>query len=691
MLKLTSRSLVCSLLLGALTLPVHAQPGSEEGLPAGPAPKPNIVFIMMDDLGWADLAPYGNTYIQTPNLQELADEGVKLSSYYSGASVCSPTRYSLMSGRFPIEQAYSGTEHGAVQGVDTGTLPGGNPTYAYVLEDTLPRLLAEKDYRTYHVGKWHIAGWNRPETYPKGPQGGVGFDRSARMEFTAATGGGTSHVDPIVHLDEGIGKRRSGLSSDVAVDQALAFLEEHQNQYPAQPFFLNLWLYAPHRPLDGGSEQWKLNYFATGSCPFAGCPEETMEERLYAAMVSYADEQIGLLLDALDAYGLANDTLVIVTSDNGGDTGDGIHPHGNGDLRGGKLRQYEGGIRVPFIARWHNGGVVGGLTNDSVVTSLDMLPTLAKLAGFDLETPRFDEIRGLDRIDALTSETRVDRDQYMMWTGLLNTNQVAPSFGWEHPFAVRKGFFKLVLDSDPSHSPARPSVELFDLFSDPGETIDVRSDNPAVAQDFWNQYWQQRQAVTKIDYEIESTVGTVQAVGDDLIFDAGGLKLAYRSSFDYSARNEFSVAFDFTATELPPAGSPRTLVDKYSAWSVFLDGDQLFLELHGKAIGDFPDDTVQPLLSGIQPGTSYRVGVSFLKQKFKSQMEVRWTVNGTTSPANIFNLFEHLNNRVWAYDSIYVGMRSDQSERFTGTISNLRLHTLALTPEELNDGTPAMP
>ena len=330
---------------------VIAKPGS-----ARPAPKgaPNIVFIMADDLGFADLGCFGRTDYETPRIDALAAGGVALDRSYSNSSVCSPTRMALITGRY---------QYRLPGGLDEpiGVNPGlGLPP----TEPTLPGLLRDAGYATALVGKWHLGGL--PEFGPLTS----GYDR-----FFGISQGGADYFDhgmtsrgrftPDLWEDE-TEIRRQGYLTDMITDRSVA--EIGRLAAGKRPFFLSVHYTAPHWPWEGPLDAEVARtirdsfHYDGGSNP------------VYAAMVKSLDDGVGQILDALDAQGLAGNTIVVFTSDNGGERFSKTWP-----FRGKKGELLEGGIRVPAIARWPGrikAGARSGLSN----MSMDWAPTLLAAA-----------------------------------------------------------------------------------------------------------------------------------------------------------------------------------------------------------------------------------------------------------------------------------------------------------------------
>ncbi|SEE57902.1 sulfatase family protein [Jiangella alba] len=382
--------------------------------------RPNIVLVVMDDLGYGDLSCMGNTILRTPRIDSIAAEGIALRHMYAASAVCTPSRAALLTGRYPQR---------------VGLVKVLNPRHDTGLsswEYTVPELLRDAGYRTAMFGKWHLG--RRPEHYPTRH----GFDEYAGLLYS-------NDMHP-VELFEG----EEVVTADVDqaaltrayTDHAIAFIERHADR----PFFVYLAHTMPHIPLHVEDE-------------FSG----RSAGGRYGDVVESLDHHVGRLLDRLDDLGLADDTLVMVTSDNGpwfeGSTG---------GLRGTKLHTYEGGIRVPFVARWP-GRIPAGVVSDEPVCLFDLLPTLAGLAGATVPEDR--PIDGTDVTAVLTGGGSRAEPRPLFF------------FHWWTLNAVRWGRWKLHLDRfprDPSRAQDKELPQLFDLELDPAETYDLKDRHPDV-------------------------------------------------------------------------------------------------------------------------------------------------------------------------------------------------------------------
>lgn len=393
---------------------------------AAPAPgKPNIIWIMPDDLGYGDLGCYGCKDIPTPHIDRLATAGVRCETFYAAAPVCTPSRGCALTGRYPEKLGLGGALMGK----------GGMKADAV----TIAEILKKAGYATGLVGKWHL-----------GYTGDALPNRQGFDEFYGFRGG---KIDYFLHTDTAqkvedskLGKHDfyeneteifpEGYATDLFTSRAVDFVERHREK----PFFLFLAYNAPHyaRPGVLQAPDHYIRRFAKGEKP---TPRE-----LYAAMVSCMDDGIGKLLDCLEKNGLADNTIVMFISDNGADPSNG---GSNAPLTGGKWKYDEGGIRVPMIVRWP-GVLPAGATTREPIHMIDLLPTLLPAAGIQL--PPDLELDGLDVLAALKGNAKLPS---------------RPLF-FKNQTVVRKSKWKL------------KASQLFDLEADPRETEDLALRHPEV-------------------------------------------------------------------------------------------------------------------------------------------------------------------------------------------------------------------
>jgi arylsulfatase A-like enzyme len=415
-------------ILGMALAPVTA-------VAAEQAPKPNIVFLLADDLGYEDCGFMGGKEIKTPHIDKLAAAGARLDAFYV-QPVCSPTRAALMTGRYPMR-------HGLQVGVVRPWAQYGLP----LEERTLAQALKEAGYTTAIIGKWHL-GHFAPEYLPthRGFDHQYGHYNGALDYFTHLRDGGFDwHKDDKVCRDE-------GYTTHLLAKDAVRFVTENAGK---KPFFLYVPFNAVHAPHQAPAEYLQ---------PYSNLKGE---RRKYAGMLAAMDEAIGQIVAAVEKAGIRQNTLFIFSSDNGGPQPGVVTS--NGKYRAGKGTLYEGGVRVAACVTW-NGHIKAGSTITEPLHMVDWYPTLVKLSGGTIE-----QKLPLDGLDIWPTLTQGQPSPHKAI--LLNTT---PNTG-----AVRAGDWKLVVKNgadDPDGGPARTvgkeSVELFNLKNDPYEKTNLADQNP---------------------------------------------------------------------------------------------------------------------------------------------------------------------------------------------------------------------
>ncbi|MBZ0292699.1 MAG: arylsulfatase [Anaerolineae bacterium] len=414
--------------------------------------KPNVVLIIMDDLAYGDLACHGNPYTRTPHLDHLYAESARLTRYCSGP-LCTPARASLMTGRYHLRTRAIDTYLGRAM-LDPD-------------ETTLAQVLQDAGYTTGIFGKWHLG-----DCYPMRPQ-----DKGFGEALTHRAGGigqpgdhpdnydRESYFDPVLNHN-GEDKVYAGYCTDIFTDAAMQFIEAEQHR----PFFTYLATNAPHTPLQVADE-WVQPYRDMGV--------NENHARIYG-MVENIDWNIGRLLKKLDTLGLAEETIVIYTSDHG--------PAGNRDslpeeyirynagLRAGKGTLYEGGVRVPHFWRWTE-HIPAGYDVDAVASPIDVLPTLATLCGATVPTDR--TIDGVDLSPLLIDDTKredwPERAIFMQWhrgdtpVRYRNSGTITQQYKWYRP-----------AEDEPD--------ELYDVMADPGEQHDLAGEKPDMVDTLRRRY-----------------------------------------------------------------------------------------------------------------------------------------------------------------------------------------------------------
>lgn len=438
-------------------------PASADAAPAR-VDKPNLLFILADDLGWADTTLYGQTkFYRTPNLERLARRGMTFTRAYSASPLCSPTRASIMTGLHParigITSPVCHQPEVILQPSPGPARPSSNKATACVSATrlkteykTLAESLKEAGYATGHFGKWHLGA----EPYSPLQQG---FD--VDVPHYAGPGPAGSYVAPWKfpafkenapgeHLEDRMAK------------EAVAFMEAHQSH----PFFLNYWMFSVHAPFNAKTNRIEQYRARIDSSDPQRCPT-------YAAMVESMDDAVGTLLDALDRLGLAENTVVVFFSDNGGNMYnevDGTTPTSNAPLRGGKATLYEGGVRVPCVVCWP-GAVAGGRRSDAVIQSIDFHPTLLEMLGLKpAGNLRFD---GISIVPALQGKP-LPRDALFTY---FPHDPRTPD--WLPPaVSVLCDGWKLIRIFHGGENDAH-RWKLFDLANDPEEKRDLAAAEPA--------------------------------------------------------------------------------------------------------------------------------------------------------------------------------------------------------------------
>ena len=410
------------------------------GLACGAEPaRPNVVVILTDDHGRGDYSVFGTKDVHTPHIDRLFRDGMAFNNFYANSCVCSPTRAALLTGCYP--------DRVGVPGVIREEDP--KNSWGWLAPDAtlLPKLLKPAGYHTALVGKWHL-GLSAPNTPLD-----RGFDHFHGFL-------GDMMDDYLTHHRHGLNLMRAdrqvidpqGHATDLFTTWAVDYLE--QRKKAGGPFFLYLAYNAPHDPLQPPTD-W-LDKVTKRH------PDLPVKRAKLVALIEHLDAGIGTVLDALDRTGLAKDTLVIFSSDNGGVTEYGAN---NGPWRSGKTHLYEGGLRVPGVARWP-GRIKPGTQTDRVTLTMDVFPTACQAAG--VQVPK--GIDGVSFLPTLLGEPdpALDRDLYFV------RREGGPAYNGKTIEAVRRGKWKLVQDS-----PFAPP-ELYDLAADPKETTDVSKRERAV-------------------------------------------------------------------------------------------------------------------------------------------------------------------------------------------------------------------
>jgi arylsulfatase A-like enzyme len=447
------------LLLAAVLVLAAGQPTLAQSKP------PNVVFMIADDLGWRDLGSYGSTFYQTPHLDRLAASGTRFTSAYSNCQVCSPTRAAAMTGQYPPRTGitdYIGAKQPATWTRNTRLLPA---PYAMFLDPATPnmaKLFKQAGYATFFCGKWHLGGPSQNSTPTD-----HGFD----VNIAGTEGGGPYgkgkylHPFQLPNLDS---KPGDHLPIRLAEESIKLMKQAHAQ---GKPFLLYHAFYSVHTPLVTTNEL-KAKYEALAqnvkhdgpsTKPDSGAMvRQVQDHAVYAGMVEAMDTAAGMMIDAIAQMGIADNTIIIFTSDNGGlSTAEGS-PTSNVPLRGGKGWMYEGGIRVPAIVRMPGVTTPGSVSHVPIAT-IDYLPTLLAAAGVPLPTST--PIDGVDLRPALSGAALGDRP--LFWHYPHYGNQ-----GGRPSAAMREGDWKLIEFYEDGR------LELYNLAQDIGETENLAQTQP---------------------------------------------------------------------------------------------------------------------------------------------------------------------------------------------------------------------
>ncbi len=435
--------------VGVFTVALGVLLACGHGAAAAPDDRPNIVVILADDMGWADPSSFGGQAVQTPHIDRLAEGGVRFTRFYAASAVCTPTRASILTGRYPLR--FGITAHFPD---DESHLPRGTVT--------LPKLLQGAGYATAHVGKWHLGGLHlkhaadRAHSIP-GPRE-HGFDHyQTQIEEQPLRGemgnartlyrkGGTCLLrdEMPVGPDDPYYEKHF---TDANGDFALEMIERLHGE--GKPFFLNVWWLVPHTPYEPAPEP---HWSATAA------PGISDDQHRFRSMVAHMDARVGAIVAKLEALGIRDRTLILFTSDNGG-----AYEADLGGLKGGKTDLHEGGIRVPMILNWP-GHVPSGTQTAAVGHTNDILPTLCAAVG--VAVPREAQVDGIDLLPHVVDGAPLGEAERgtLFWQIRLNEH-LQRHYPKPKPYgteAVRRGNWKLLARE------GRPT-ELFDVEADPFE------------------------------------------------------------------------------------------------------------------------------------------------------------------------------------------------------------------------------
>jgi arylsulfatase A-like enzyme len=441
--------------------------------------KPNILFILIDDMGWRDIACNGSSFYETPNIDRIAADGIRFTDAYAACPVCSPTRASILSGKYPARVGVTDwIDHSGHCHPRRGRLiDAPYIDHLPACETSLATALKEGGYQTWHVGKWHLGG---PDNYPENH----GFDVNVGGDHHGCPRHGYFSPWIIGGLDE-FGAPDGTYLTDFITDQALDLIKNSQDE----PFYLNMCYFSVHTPIQAKPEkiekyQKKINDLGLDQVnaieegelmPWEGdnggnngarvMRRVVQSDPVYAAMIESLDENIGRLLAALEEAGKAEDTVVVFTSDNGGlSTAEGS-PTCNAPLSEGKGWMYEGGTREPLLVKWP-GVTAPGSTCSIPVTSPDFYPTLLEIAGLTLRPEQ--HMDGVSLVPLLQGGDSLDREA-IYWHYPHYGNQ-----GGTPGSSIRSGDWKLIEFFEDGR------LELYNLRDDIGEDNDRAESEPEI-------------------------------------------------------------------------------------------------------------------------------------------------------------------------------------------------------------------
>ena len=401
--------------------------------------RPNVVLIITDDLGWADVGSYGATDIRTPNIDKLARDGIRLTDFYANGATCTPTRAGLISGRYQQRFGLEAPLPRAGVAGDRGLVPTGY---------SLPQLLKNNGYATALVGKWHLG--YKPEHSPNahGFDYFYGFKSGYHDYYTHDGGDGEPDLwendRPIQH---------DGYTTDLVTERAIRFMEQHVRR---KPFFIDIAYNAPHWPYQVPGKPSVAPDHARHVMPQ---DPDTSSRADYVAMVEHLDRRVGEVMDALDRLSIARDTIVIFTNDNGGEW-----LSSNSPLFGRKWTLWEGGIRVPAIVRWP-GRIPAGKVSDQVGITMDLTASILAITGTPV--PKEARLEGVNLFPAWEGKSP-SIERTLFWRA---------GSGAGRQTAVRRGDWKIIHDTG--------STYVFNVRTDLSERHDLANQRQDIARALW--------------------------------------------------------------------------------------------------------------------------------------------------------------------------------------------------------------
>ncbi len=426
------------------------------------ADRPNVVFIFIDDMGYGDLSLTGNKEVETQNIDRLAAEGLRFTQFYVASPICSPSRVAITTGQYPARWLINSYLNNRARNRERGMANFLDPA-----APAIARAFHAAGYATAHFGKWHMGGGR--DVYEAPTPQAYGFDES----LVSFEGLGERILPPggLSDQSERLGKGPTWRSSKhqqtpIYVDRSIDFIRRNQEK----PFYLHLWLNDVHDRHVPSKEQ-AARYARLSSDPYL---------RDYYAVLDAMDEEIGRLVAAIDALGLAENTLLVVTSDNGPTAWPRYYQEGydapgsTGGFRGRKWSLYEGGIRMPLIVRWKGKIPAGKVDESTIVGAVDFFPTFCALAGVEPPPADFD---GVDMSAAFLG-TPQTRDKPLYWEYGRDETYLKPGKESDQSpnLAIRDGRWKLLINADGTR------LELYDFEASTDELENVASRRPEVAE-----------------------------------------------------------------------------------------------------------------------------------------------------------------------------------------------------------------
>jgi len=427
--------------------------------------QPNIVFLLVDDLGWGDFGCYGAEFYETPNIDKLATEGMLFTNAYAACTVCSPSRAAILTGCYPARLHLTDW----IAGHNKPKAKLAIPDWKMKIDHQrvlLPEALKEAGYSTAFFGKWHLMPNGQPDMAEHFPTK-HGFDINVGGREWGQPKGPGKYFSPfgMPNLDDG---KPGDYLTDKLTDAAVDFLDKTKRD---EPFLLYFSYYTVHGPLMAPPEL--VEKYKKKAETFKNTKNEFLEPRR-AGMIESLDISVGRVMAKLEELGIADDTVVILTGDNGGD-----HDKTTGGLRENKGFSHEGAVREPLIAKW-KGSIPSGTTCDVPVTGTDFYPTILDLAKLDLRPEQHKD--GISIVNLLKDPKATLPRESIYWH--------YPHYHRTKPYgAIRHGDWKLIEFFE------NGNMELFDLKSDPNETKDLSKENPEKAAELFKQLVAWRKSV----------------------------------------------------------------------------------------------------------------------------------------------------------------------------------------------------